>query len=224
MTPDTCSLAWRCATAQRAADQYGPPLPLRRHPRAAPPGLRPPGRHESERAGAGPGRPRAVGPPGPPGSLSDARRPPAPGGPRSRAWDTGPLPGDPDRGRGGAHGLSLSRLPGRQQGVYPPLAGGRAPGARARATFAVARRGLSSAARGYGAAHRAARLVVLERDAYVCQWCGAPAIEADHLGPKLPLPAVMVASCKSCNAARGARKGNRLRAALRRARPPSRAW
>jgi len=81
----------------------------------------------------------------------------------------------------------------------------------------VARPTLSSTARGYGQAHRAARLVVLERDRWTCQWCGAPATEADHLGPKVPLPAGMVASCKSCNARRGVRKLNRLRRARRQA-------
>jgi len=74
---------------------------------------------------------------------------------------------------------------------------------------------LSSTARGYGQAHRAARLVVLERDHWVCQWCGAPATEADHLGPKLPIPAGMVASCKRCNTSRGGRKSVRRRAARR---------
>jgi 5-methylcytosine-specific restriction endonuclease McrA len=74
----------------------------------------------------------------------------------------------------------------------------------------------SSTARGYGQAHRRARLLVLARDRYVCQWCGAYATEADHLGAKVPDPARMVASCRTCNARRGARKAQ----ANRRARTP----
>lgn len=78
-----------------------------------------------------------------------------------------------------------------------------------------------TAARGYGGTHRRARAVVLERDGGVCQWCGAPATEADHLEDgKAPDPSRMVASCKACNAARGARKG----AELVRAARPSRRW
>lgn len=89
-------------------------------------------------------------------------------------------------------------------------------------TAAVARRRrpLSAAARGYGAAHRRARLSVLERDCWLCRWCGAPATEADHLGAKVPDPAGMVAACKPCNASRGARRGVLLRADVR----PSRRW
>lgn len=82
------------------------------------------------------------------------------------------------------------------------------------------RRTLSAAARGYGAAHRRARLLVLERDGYRCRWCGAAATEADHLGPKVPDPAQMVAACKPCNASRGARRGMLLHGHAR----PSRRW
>jgi len=64
----------------------------------------------------------------------------------------------------------------------------------------------SSTAKGYGQAHRRARLIVLARDGYTCQWCGAPANEADHLGPKVPDPDRMVAACRSCNARRGLAK------------------
>ena len=78
----------------------------------------------------------------------------------------------------------------------------------------------SSTARGYGQAHRRARLVVLARDGYVCQWCGAPATEADHLGAKVPDPDRMVAACKPCNAARGSRKGQAIAQARREARRP----
>ena len=83
----------------------------------------------------------------------------------------------------------------------------------------MARPALSAAARGYDAAHRRARLVVLDRDGWVCQWCGAPATEADHLGDKVPDPSTMVASCKPCNARRGVKRANE-----RRGRRPSRRW
>jgi hypothetical protein len=82
------------------------------------------------------------------------------------------------------------------------------------------RQTLSATARGYGAAHRRARLVVLERDGRRCHWCGAPATEADHLGPKVADPAGMVAACKPCNARRGARRGWLLRLLVE----PSRRW
>jgi len=92
--------------------------------------------------------------------------------------------------------------------------------------MAWARRRLaSSTARGYGQAHRRARLVVLARDGYLCQWCGAPATEADHLGPKVPDPDRMVASCKPCNGKRGGAKGRAILAARRAAvRPDPPSW
>lgn len=75
----------------------------------------------------------------------------------------------------------------------------------------MARRKRSSSARGLGSQHRAARLVVLERDGYVCHWCGGPATEADHLVPRASGgtgdPANMVAACKVCNARRGGELG-----------------
>lgn len=71
---------------------------------------------------------------------------------------------------------------------------------------------VSSSAKGYGAAHRRARVIVLARDRGVCQWCGGPATEADHLGDKIADPDAMVASCRTCNARRGAIKGQALRA------------
>jgi len=86
----------------------------------------------------------------------------------------------------------------------------------------MGRAGLSSTARGYGQAHRRARLTVLARDGWVCQWCGAPATEADHLGAKAPDPDQMVAACRTCNASRGGRKAQALAAAARAA--PSRRW
>ena len=84
----------------------------------------------------------------------------------------------------------------------------------------MARPKLSAARRGYGAAHRRARAVVLERDSYTCGWCGGPATEADHLGAKVPDPDLMVGACKPCNAKRGAARGRALRARAQ----PSRRW
>jgi hypothetical protein len=88
----------------------------------------------------------------------------------------------------------------------------------------------SSTSKGYGAEHRQARIVVLLRDGEVCQWCGAPAPivarpgvpagEADHLGPKIPDPAQMVAACRTCNR----RRGGRRRRALGANPGPSRKW
>jgi hypothetical protein len=108
-------------------------------------------------------------------------------------------------------------VPDREHGLHAPLA----PPARRLAPARARRRRspLSAHQRGYGVRHREARLVVLERDGWVCVWCGAPATEADHIGPKVPDPRVMVAACKPCNARRGARKGNLLRFVR-----PSRRW
>ncbi len=56
------------------------------------------------------------------------------------------------------------------------------------------------------AARRALRREVLERDGYVCHWCGGPAIELDHLIPRQAgggnEEANLVAACRSCNASR----------------------
>lgn len=79
---------------------------------------------------------------------------------------------------------------------------------------------LSSSGKGYGAAHRRARLIVLARDRGICQWCGGPANEADHLGEKIPDPAGMVAACRTCNA----RRGGERRAALASHPSASRRW
>jgi 5-methylcytosine-specific restriction endonuclease McrA len=70
--------------------------------------------------------------------------------------------------------------------------------------------------RHYDRRHASMRKVALERDGYVCRWCGAPATEADHVealavGGDASLEN-LVASCKRCNARRGAKLGNRLRA------------
>jgi 5-methylcytosine-specific restriction endonuclease McrA len=55
----------------------------------------------------------------------------------------------------------------------------------------------------------ALRAEVLERDGYTCGYCGRPAQEVDH---RLPLarggsdnPANLVAACRCCNLAKGAR-------------------
>jgi 5-methylcytosine-specific restriction endonuclease McrA len=74
--------------------------------------------------------------------------------------------------------------------------------------------------RGYGGTWPALRRQVIDRDGGRCRWCGGPATEADHLR-SLALggtnhPDNLVASCKPCNAKRGAILGNRLRGARRR--------
>jgi 5-methylcytosine-specific restriction endonuclease McrA len=59
------------------------------------------------------------------------------------------------------------------------------------------------------AAYGRLRLAVLERDGYVCRWCGAAANEIDHLIPRaLGGPDEewnLVAACAPCNRRRGAR-------------------
>jgi 5-methylcytosine-specific restriction endonuclease McrA len=66
--------------------------------------------------------------------------------------------------------------------------------------------------RGYDADWRKVRRAVLERDGHVCHWCGEYANQADHLIPLSRLgerldPNNVVASCGSCNAARGGATG-----------------
>ncbi|QTX04120.1 HNH endonuclease [Agromyces archimandritae] len=65
-----------------------------------------------------------------------------------------------------------------------------------------------------GAAWEALRRQVLERDQYVCQYCGAEATEADHVIPKdaggRDELDNLVASCKPCNARKGNRIGGRI--------------
>jgi hypothetical protein len=55
----------------------------------------------------------------------------------------------------------------------------------------------------YGAIHKRLRLEVLERDGYVCQYCGGYATTADHLIPLkaggLTVPENLVAACARCN-------------------------
>lgn len=76
---------------------------------------------------------------------------------------------------------------------------------------------------------KATRLLVLERDGYVCQIrgrrCTHTATEADHIievsiRPDLALALDNLrAACKPCNSSRGATHGNRLRLGA-----PSRVW
>ena len=60
-----------------------------------------------------------------------------------------------------------------------------------------------------GARWKTLRVEVLERDSYVCQHCGGIATEADHITPKskggLDQLDNLIASCKPCNARRGAK-------------------
>jgi 5-methylcytosine-specific restriction endonuclease McrA len=62
---------------------------------------------------------------------------------------------------------------------------------------------------------------ILDRDGYVCWWCGGHATTVDHLIARVDggddAPGNLVASCGPCNYARGAAHTNR--------RPtPSRRW
>ncbi|RZU66758.1 HNH endonuclease [Microterricola gilva] len=65
-----------------------------------------------------------------------------------------------------------------------------------------------------GAAWNALRLKVLERDRYICAYCGGEATEADHVIPKKlggkDELANLVAACKPCNSSKGARLGSRI--------------
>ena len=51
------------------------------------------------------------------------------------------------------------------------------------------------------------RQLVLNRDNWICVYCGSPANEVDHVIPKnhggLDLPSNLVASCNRCNNAKG---------------------
>ncbi len=57
--------------------------------------------------------------------------------------------------------------------------------------------------RQYGSAWQVARLRVLERDGYVCRYCGGPANEVDHVAPLSRGGTIdernLVAACKRCN-------------------------
>jgi 5-methylcytosine-specific restriction endonuclease McrA len=62
--------------------------------------------------------------------------------------------------------------------------------------------------RGYDHAWRKVRAEVLERDGWVCRWCGQPAKTVDHLSPlaiggsRLD-PSNLAAACLRCNSSRG---------------------
>jgi 5-methylcytosine-specific restriction enzyme A len=66
----------------------------------------------------------------------------------------------------------------------------------------------SPAERGYGADWRKVRAQVLERDGWVCRWCGAAAKTVDHLVPLVAGgerldPRNLAAACLRCNSGRG---------------------
>lgn len=68
---------------------------------------------------------------------------------------------------------------------------------------------LSASQRGYGADWRRLSARVLERDGYICHYCGRPATTADHLIPKArggtDDEANLVAACRACNSRKGPR-------------------
>jgi HNH endonuclease len=56
------------------------------------------------------------------------------------------------------------------------------------------------------------RKIVLERDGYICKWCGRPGNVVDHLipvskGGPSDDPDLLVTSCRPCNSSRNARGG-----------------
>lgn len=61
----------------------------------------------------------------------------------------------------------------------------------------------SSTARGYGSQWQRLRLIVLNRDAWTCGYCGRPATTVDHVTPKsrggTDDEANLIAACLSCN-------------------------
>ncbi|MCD5345060.1 HNH endonuclease [Agromyces sp. S2-1-8] len=65
-----------------------------------------------------------------------------------------------------------------------------------------------------GAAWDALRLEVLERDEYVCQYCGGEATEADHIIPKdaggRDELDNLLAACKPCNSSKSNKIGGRI--------------
>ena len=69
--------------------------------------------------------------------------------------------------------------------------------------------------RGYGWQWQKLRLLILQRDGYVCVYCGGHANSVDHIKPKIEGggddPTNLVASCVSCNSRRSARWVNRNR-------------
>ena len=75
------------------------------------------------------------------------------------------------------------------------------------------RRG-SASQRGYGEGWRTARAEVLDRDGWLCRYCGQPANSVDHVvplaegGARLD-PTNLVACCLRCNSKRGGRARRR---------------
>jgi hypothetical protein len=67
-------------------------------------------------------------------------------------------------------------------------------------------RRLTTTEQGYGWAWQQRRLRILQRDGYICHWCGGRARSVDHVVPKIEGgsddPANLVASCVPCNSAR----------------------
>lgn len=62
---------------------------------------------------------------------------------------------------------------------------------------------------------RKVKALVLERDGYVCAYCGGPATTVDHVKPVARGgaeydPANLVAACESCNLAKGARPSDSI--------------
>ena len=57
--------------------------------------------------------------------------------------------------------------------------------------------------------HPLLRFAVLDRDDFVCRYCGGEATEVDHATPwgrgGVTLPANLVAACRPCNRAKGER-------------------
>jgi 5-methylcytosine-specific restriction protein A len=65
----------------------------------------------------------------------------------------------------------------------------------------------STTARGYGSAWQNISRAVLDRDGHICRYCGGPASTVDHIVAKAKGgtdgPSNLVASCRSCNSAKG---------------------
>jgi 5-methylcytosine-specific restriction endonuclease McrA len=55
--------------------------------------------------------------------------------------------------------------------------------------------------------YKKARFWVLQRDNWICKYCGQPAMQVDHIIPKShggsDLPSNLVAACANCNWAKG---------------------
>jgi 5-methylcytosine-specific restriction protein A len=68
---------------------------------------------------------------------------------------------------------------------------------------------LSATRRGYDYRWRQVARSVLERDGYLCRYCGGPATTVDHLIPKArggtDDDGNLVAACRPCNSAKGSR-------------------